>query len=47
MSTVWAFFEAAAVMAGWVAIAFILAFIGRFLMELVGERVYGKQRRDR
>ena len=44
MSTAWAFLEAAAVMAGWVAVAFILAFIGRFLMELVGERVYGKDR---
>lgn len=33
---------AALVMAAWVGIAFGLAFIGVFVMDLIGERVYGR-----
>ena len=40
MDFVWA----ATVMAAWVGVALVLAFIGYFLMDLVGERVYGKDR---
>lgn len=36
------FVWAATVMAAWVGVAFVLAFIGTFLMNLVGDRVYGK-----
>lgn len=38
MDFVWA----ATVMAAWVGVALVLAFIGVFLMNLIGERVYGK-----
>ena len=42
MSVFWDFLMAAAVMAAWVGVALVLAFIGVFLMNLIGERVYGK-----
>lgn len=32
----------AMVMAFWVGVAFVIAFVGRFLIDLVGERVYGR-----
>ena len=38
MDFVWA----ATVMAAWVGVAFVLAFIAIFVMNLIGERVYGK-----
>jgi len=33
---------AATVMAAWVGVAFVLAFIAIFVMNLIGDRVYGK-----
>lgn len=36
------FLWAALVMVAWVGVALVLAFIGVFLMNLIGERVYGK-----
>lgn len=48
MSVLMDFLGAALVMGFWVLVAFGLAFIGVFVMNLIGERVYGKQkRRDR
>jgi len=44
MSVFWDFCLAATVMAAWVGVAFILAFIGTFVMFAIGERVYGKDR---
>lgn len=41
------FLVAFTVMCAWAAIAFVLLFIGYFLMDLIGERVYGKQRERR
>jgi hypothetical protein len=40
------FLGAALVMGFWVLVAFGLAFIGVFVMNLIGERVYGKKNRD-
>jgi len=42
MSVFWDFAYAATVMAAWVGIAFILAFIGVFLMNLIGDWIYGR-----
>ena len=32
----------AMVLAFWVVVAFVIAFIGRFLIDFIGERVYGR-----
>ena len=40
MDFVWA----ATVMAAWVGVALVLAFIGTFVMFAIGERVYGKDK---
>ena len=42
LSTLWDFGIAALVMAAWVAVAFVLAFVGYFLTDLIGERIYGR-----
>ena len=44
MSVFWDFALAATVMAAWVGIAFILAFVGTFLLNLIGDWLYGKRR---
>ena len=38
---------AALVMLGWVVIAFTLLFIGVFVMNLIGDWVYGRQPKDK
>ena len=43
LTVFWDFLGAAAVMAVWVGVAFVLAFAGVFVMNLVGERIYGRQ----
>ena len=42
LSTFMDFLWAATVMAAWVGVALVLAFIGTFLMFAIGERIYGK-----
>ena len=42
LTSFWELGMAALVMLGWVAVAFVLAFIGYFLVDLIGERIYGK-----
>lgn len=44
LSTFWDLAFAATVMAAWVGVAFVLAFIGVFVMNLIGDRIYGKER---
>lgn len=44
MSVFWDFCLAATVMAAWVGVAFILAFIGTFVMNLIGDWLYGRRR---
>jgi hypothetical protein len=44
LTVFWDFALAATVMLAWVGVALVLAFIGFFLMDLIGERVYGKSK---
>jgi len=39
------FLAAALVMAAWVGVAFVLAFAAVFVLDLVGDRIYGKPNR--
>jgi uncharacterized membrane protein (DUF485 family) len=43
MSVFMDFLTAALVMAAWVGVAFVLAFVAVFVMDLIGERIYGRQ----
>lgn len=43
MSVLSEFLLAALVMAAWVGVAFVLAFVGVFVMNLIGDRIYGRQ----
>lgn len=43
LTVFWDFAFAATVMALWVLAALALVFIGVFLMNLIGDRVYGRQ----
>ena len=42
LTAVWDFGIAALVMAAWVGVAFCLAFVGYFFVDLIGERIYGR-----
>jgi hypothetical protein len=46
LTVFWDFLGAAAVMAVWVGVAFVLAFAGVFVMNLIGERIYGRGNRN-
>lgn len=43
LTVFWDFAIAATVMALWVLAAFALAFVGYFLTDLIGDRIYGRQ----
>ena len=47
LTVFWDFAFAATVMAAWVGVAFILAFFGTFVLNLIGDWVYGKRERSR
>lgn len=42
LTSFWELGLAALVMLGWVALALVLAFAGYFLVDLIGERIYGR-----
>lgn len=46
LTAFWDLAFAATVMAAWVGIAFIVAFIGVFVMNLIGDWIYGRNRRN-
>lgn len=45
MSLLFDFLVAALVMAAWVGVAFVLAFVAVFVLDLIGDRNYGRQNR--
>ena len=42
LTSFWQLGMAALVMLAWAAVAFVLAFVGYFLVDLIGERIYGR-----
>ena len=42
LTSFWELGLAALVMLGWVAVAFVLAFAGYFLVDLIGDWIYGR-----
>lgn len=42
LTSFWQLGMAALVMVGWIAVALVLAFVGYFLVDLIGEHIYGR-----